>query len=481
MKATSMDTVSHSRPNIVIILADDLGYGDLSCYGSEKITTPNLDRLASEGLRFTDFYATAPFCSPSRASILTGRYPCRAGVPLVLFPLEKTGLPASEVTLADLLKKQDYATICVGKWHLGTEPQFHPTSHGFDEWYGLPYSNDMMIWDGEEPFRAQHALRELPLLSHRKSVETIVEAPVDHTSLTKRYTDRAVQFIEENQKNSFFLYFAHTFPHSPQYASAEFAGKSCSGIYGDTVEELDWSVGRIFETLCRLDLDRNTFVFFTSDNGPSPGNPDRIEDGKPRYSGGSPGPLRGHKGLTWEGGMREPAIAWWPGTIAPGRETSQLASIADLLPTCATLTGATIPNDRVIDGTDISGLLCDGEEASPADRLFYYYFGSQLQAVRDDRWKLILPISDYPDQPQSLWYLVSPNLFQRQHRLFAKAELYDLHEDIGETRDRAAEYPEIVEDLLSKALAFDQGMQKGKRQPVWLEYAKIPAMKPSEN
>ena len=481
MKATSADTVSHSRPNIIIIFADDLGYGDLSCYGSEKIATPNLDRLASEGLRFTDFYSTAPFCSPSRASLLTGRYPCRAGVPLVLFPLEKTGLPASEVTLASLLQEQDYATICVGKWHLGTQPQFHPTSHGFDEWYGLPYSNDMMIWDGEEPFRAQHALQELPLLNHRESVETIVEAPVDQTSLTKRYTDRAVRFLEENRQNPFFLYFAHTFPHSPQYASVEFDGKSHGGIYGDTVEELDWSVGRIIETLCRLDLDRNTFVFFTSDNGPSPGNPNRIVDGKPRYSGGSPGPLRGHKGLTWEGGMREPAIAWWPGTIAPGRETSQLASIADLFPTCATLAGTTVPNDRVIDGTDISGLLCDSEESGPGDRFFCYYFGTQLQAVRDGRWKLILPISDYPDQPQSLWYLVSPTLFQHQHRLFPKAELYDLHEDIGETRDRATEWPEIVEDLLRKALAFDQGMQKDKRQPVWLECAQIPAMKPPAN
>jgi arylsulfatase A-like enzyme len=337
----------------------------------------------------------------------------------------------------------------------------------------------MMIWDGEEPFRAQHALQELPLLNHRESVETIVEAPVDQTNLTKRYTDRAVRFIEENRQNPFFLYFAHTFPHSPQYASAEFNGKSRDGIYGDTVEELDWSVGRIIETLCRLDLDRNTFVFFTSDNGPSPGNPDRIVDGKPRYSGGSPGPLRGHKGLTWEGGMREPAIAWWPGTISPGRETSQLASIADLFPTCATLAGATVPNDRVIDGTDISGLLCDGEEVGPGDHFFCYYFGSQLQAMRDGRWKLILPISDYPDQPQSLWYLVSPNLFQRQHRLLPKAELYDLHEDIGEIRDRAVECPEIVEDLLSQALAFDQKMQKDKRQPVWLEDAEIPAMKPS--
>ncbi|MBT4816137.1 MAG: sulfatase-like hydrolase/transferase, partial [Lentisphaerae bacterium] len=298
-------TGTRSRPNIVIIFADDLGYGDLSCYGSETIATPNLDRLASEGLRFTNFYATAPFCSPSRASMLTGRYPCRTGVPLVLFPLEKTGLPAEEVTIADLMKEEGYATICIGKWHLGTEPQFHPTNHGFDEWYGLPYSNDMMIWDGEEPFRAQHAQQELPLLNCREPIGTIVEAPVDQTSLTKRYTDRAIRFIEDSRDSPFFLYFAHTFPHSPQYASPEFDGKSRGGIYGDTVEELDWSVGRIVETLRRLDLDRNTLVFFTSDNGPSPGNPKRIVDGKPRYSGGSAGPLRGRKGLTWEGGMRE--------------------------------------------------------------------------------------------------------------------------------------------------------------------------------
>ncbi len=463
-----------TRPNIIVIFADDLGYGDLSCYGSETIATPNLDRLASEGLRFTNFYAAAPFCSPSRASILTGRYPCRAGVPLVLFPLEKTGLPAEEVTVADLLRDRGYATTCIGKWHLGTEPQFHPTSHGFDEWYGLPYSNDMMIWDGESPFRAQNALKKLPLYDCREPAETIVEAPVDQTTLTRRYTERAVRFIETNRECPFFLYFAHTFPHSPQYASPAFDGRSQGGIYGDTVEELDWSVGRIVETLQRLGLDRNTLVFFTSDNGPSPGNLNRIVDGKPRYSGGSPGPLRGRKGLTWEGGMREPAIAWWPGRVAAGRETHQAASILDLLPTLAGLAGAQVPADRVIDGADISGLLFEGDDAGPGERLFCYYFGSQLQAVRRGPWKLVLPIAEYPEKPQSLWYLVSPELFERQHRLFPRAELYNLDTDIGETTDLAAERPDVVRSLIQEARQFDAGMQEDKRDQVWLEPAAIP-------
>ena len=467
-------------PNIVVIFADDLGYGDLGCYGSETIATPNLDRLAAEGLRFSDFYAAAPFCSPSRASILTGRYPCRAGVPLVLFPLEKTGLPAEEITIADLLRERGYTTTCIGKWHLGTEPQFHPTNHGFDDWYGLPYSNDMMIWDGESKFRAQNALKELPLYDCRKPAATIVEAPVEQTTLTRRYTERAVQFIETNRERPFFLYFAHTFPHSPQYASDDFDGKSKGGIYGDTVEELDWSVGQIVETLRRLELDRNTLVFFTSDNGPAPGNPDRIVDGKPRYSGGSPGPLRGHKGLTWEGGMREPAIAWWPGRIEPGRETDQVASILDLLPTCAGLAGADLPEDRVFDGTDIGGLILEGDQAGPGERLFCYYFGTQLQAVRKGPWKLVLPIDEYPEPPASLWYLVSPNLFERQHRLFAKAELYNLVSDVAESTNLATEYPEIVATLLAAAHEFDGRLQADKREQVWLEPAAIPDALPTE-
>jgi len=463
-----------SSPNIVIIFADDLGYGDLGCYGSETIATPNLDRLASEGLRFTDFYAAAPFCSPSRASILTGRYPVRAGVPLVLFPLEKTGLSSEEVTIGDLLRGRGYATICIGKWHLGSEPQFHPTRHGFDEWYGLPYSNDMMIWDGAEPFRAQHALRELPLFDCTEPTDVAAEAPVEQTTLTRRYTDRAVRFIKRNRDRPFFLYLAHTFPHSPQYASPEFDGRSRGGIYGDTVEELDWSVGRIIEALEGLGLAENTLVFFTSDNGPSPGAPQRMVDGKPRYSGGSPGPLRGLKGLTWEGGMREPAIAWWPGRIRPGRETSHVASILDLLPTVAGLARAETPRDRVLDGRDISGLLLGGDEDGPGERLFCYYFGAQLQAVRRGPWKLILPVVEYPERPESLWYRLIPELFQRQHRLFPMAELYNLDNDIGETTNVAEQNPELVESLLAEARQFDRTLQADKREQVWLELPSPP-------
>ena len=461
-------------PNVILIFADDLGYGDLGCYGSETIATPHLDRLADEGLRFTDFYATAPFCSPSRSSLLTGRYPVRAGVPLVLFPLEKTGLPEQEITIADLLWKRGYATICIGKWHLGTEPPFHPTNHGFDEWFGLPYSNDMMIWDGEEPFKAQNALQELPLYECTKHDQQIVEAPAEQTTLTRRYTERAVDFVEQNRDQPFFLYLAHTFPHSPQYASPAFDGKSTGGIYGDTVEELDWSVGQIIKTLERLGLDRQTLVFFTSDNGPAPGSPHRIVDGKPRYSGGSAGPLRGRKGQTWEGGMREPAIAWWPGRIKPGRTTSQVSSILDLLPTIAQVAGAERPDDRVLDGADISGLLFDTEEQGPGARLFCYYFGAQLQAVRRGRWKLILPVTDYPERPDSLWYLVSPELFERQHRLHLTASLYDLEVDIAELRDVVAEHPEIVAALLAEARAFDSALQMDKHDPVWLERMCIP-------
>ena len=472
MAETDRDTMP---ANVVVILADDLGYGDLSCYGSETIATPHLDQLAAEGLRFTDFYAAAPFCSPSRASMLTGRYPIRAGVPLVLFPQEKTGLPAHETTVAELLKDRGYATICIGKWHLGTEAPFHPTNHGFDEWFGLPYSNDMMMWDGVEPFRAQHALRELPLFDCTAPTAQAAEAPAEQTTLTRRYTERALRFMEDHRDEPFFMYFAHTFPHSPQYASPEFDGTSKGGIYGDTVEELDWSVGRIVAALRRLDLDRRTLVFFTSDNGPAPGNPARIVDGKPRYSGGSAGPLRGHKGMTWEGGMREPAIAWWPERIEAGRVTSQTASILDVLPTVCSITGADLPLRRTLDGRDLSPLLLGGEEAGLGDRLFCYYFGGQLQAVRRGVWKLILPISEYPRQPDSLWYLLVPDLFKRQHRLFPKAELYNLHDDAGETCDVAAEHPDIVRALLAEAQRFDAELQNDRSEQVWLEPMAIPA------
>jgi arylsulfatase A len=301
-------------PNIIFILADDLGYGDLSCYGSTTITTPRIDRLAKEGIRFTDYYSASPFCSPSRAALLTGRLPARCGVPYVLFPAEHTGLPPEEVTLAEALKAQGYATICIGKWHLGWDKVHRPQQQGFDEFFGLPYSNDSNEWPVGAPFIQVMGLEPLPLMDGDK----VVEAPVDQSTLTRRYTERAVQFIRQHRDRPFFLYLPHTMPHIPQYASAEFAGKSKGGLYGDVIEELDHSTGAILDTLKELKLDQNTIVVFTSDNGAalkfSNSNPKAKAKAKansrfPGHDfGGNNGNLRAGKGTTFEGGVRVPCI-----------------------------------------------------------------------------------------------------------------------------------------------------------------------------
>ena len=282
------------QPNFIVIFADDLGYGDLGVYGSTTIRTPNLDGMAAEGMRFTDFYATAPFCSPSRASLLTGRYPVRAGVPYVLFPTELTGLPPAEITIAEILSDAGYATAAIGKWHLGWPKPFRAQRHGFDFFYGLPYSNDMLMWEPDTVLRPQHAFWRLPLLDN----DEIVEAPVNQHTLTRRYTRKALQFIGDNRDRPFFLYLPHTFPHNPQYASEEFEGRSPHGLYADTVEELDWSVGEVLRTLQDLSLHEKTLVVFTSDNGPTRGG-NRWQH---RSAGGSAGGLRGNKGTTFEGG-----------------------------------------------------------------------------------------------------------------------------------------------------------------------------------
>ncbi len=444
-------------PNFVVIFADDLGYGDLGVYGSDKIRTPHLDKMAAEGIRFTNFYASAPFCSPSRASILTGRYPLRAGVPYVLFPTESTGLPAAEVTIAEILKDRGYATAAIGKWHLGWPKPFRAHRHGFDSFFGLPYSNDMLKWEPTVPRRPQHAFWELPLLEN----DEIVEAPVNQHTLTRRYTDRALAFIEENRDRPFFLYFPHTFPHNPQYASEDFEGRSQHGLYSDTVEELDWSVGRTLSALRDHGLEDRTLVVFTSDNGPSPGGG---RWGR-RSSGGSTGGLRGRKGTTFEGGMREPGIFRWPGKIPSGAVTGQTASILDLLPTIAELAGAEIPTDRVIDGRSIASLLL-GSANELDQRPFFYYFGVQLQAVCLGRWKLFLQTGELPPHSASLWYLQNPELFERHHKLRATPELYDLEADPAETTDLASERSEIVERLSALARQFDERMQRDKRDPV---------------
>lgn len=451
---------SGEKPNLIVIFADDLGYGDLSCYGSKTIRTPRLDQMAREGMRFTDFYAGAPFCSPSRAALLTGRYPIRAGVPNVLFPTETTGLPPSEITIAKILQGERYATTCIGKWHLGVTPRFRAHRHGFDSYYGLPYSNDMAKRSHGEEFRAQHADSELPLMEN----DRIVEAPAVQQTLTQRYTERALSFVQSNRNRPFFLYLAHTFPHSPQYASKEFEGRSANGYYADAVEEIDWSTGQILDGLRKLGIEGKTLVVFTSDNGPAPGRA-----GDPRYMGGSAGPLRGRKGTTYEGGMRVPAIFWQPGKIAGGKTVDAVASVLDILPTTVEMAGAKLPRGKVIDGSSMAGLLYGASGQAREEKLFCYYFGGQLQAVRWGKWKLVLPIRELPARPPSLWYKTNPELFERHYRLKLKPELYDLAADVGEKANLAEKFPAIVRELTQEAERYDRELQANKQGMVFSE------------
>lgn len=467
--ATSSVPAADASPNVVILFADDLGYGDLGCYGSTTHATPHLDRLAAEGVRFTSAYSASPFCSPSRAALLTGRLPARCGLPYVLFPAEHHGLPEDEVTLAELLRSQGYAAACIGKWHLGWDRPFHPHNNGFDCFYGLPYSNDSSEWPIGEPFLQVMGLEPLPLLDG----DRVVEAPVDQSQLTRRYTQRAVQFIREHREQPFFVYLPYTMPHIPQYASAEFAGRSRGGLYGDVVEELDWSVGEIVSVLRELQLAERTLVIFTSDNGAAvrrpqragaaPSAPPRAERFPGRSLGGSNGELRGGKGQTWEGGVRVPCIAWRPDWVAAGRTVDAPISLMDLFPTAVALSGGRLPTDRRYDGVDISPLL-RGEDAPAPPRLLTHYFGVQLQAVREGDWKLLVPVAARPDpRPVSLWFEHQPRVFETQHRLLPEPELYDLAGDPGETRNLARERPDITSRLLSLAQEFDRALQSDRR------------------
>jgi arylsulfatase A-like enzyme len=410
-------------PNVVIIFADDLGYGDLAVYGHPTIRTPNLDRMAAEGQRWTDFYVAASVCTPSRAGLLTGRLPVRSGMTgeptRVLFPDSPGGLPVSEVTIAEILKERSYATAAVGKWHLGHLPQYLPLEQGFDSYHGIPYSNDM---DKVEDRPKGVALWidpkfenfNVPLMRGTK----IVERPVNQHTITRRYTEQAVQFIVRSKGGPFFLYLAHTLPHVPLFRSPEFAGVSRRGLYGDVIEEIDWSVGQVLDTLRAQGLAGNTLVVFTSDNGPW-----LIFD----EQGGSAGLLREGKGSTWEGGMRVPAIFWWPGTIEPGI-IHDIGSTLDLLPTVATLTGGQLPTDRALDGYDISpALLATGE--SPRREMFFYR-GIRVFAARVDEFKAhFFTRSGYRDERETPH---DPPL------------LYHLGHDPGEHHDVADQHPEVI-------------------------------------
>ncbi len=440
------------RPNIIVIFTDDQGYGDLGCYGSPDIQTPHIDRLASEGVRFTSFYA-ATFCGPSRAQMMTGCYAARVGHARNPAPGAAFGLNPAETTVAELLKTAGYATMCIGKWHLGDAPELLPTRQGFNAYFGLPYSNDMWRYhpnmparENEDalmqasraraaytgfagqgrPYPANGGFRnDLPLMRD----ETVIEKNPDQRQLTTRYTEAALQFIEAQREKPFFIYLAHNMPHVPLFVSEKFAGKSSRGLYGDVMMEIDWSVGQIMAKLRALGLDERTLVVYTSDNGPW------LAYG---IDGGSAGPLREGKGTTWEGGMRVPGIFRWPGKIPAGRRTDAMAANIDLLPTFAGLAGAAVPADRTIDGRDLWPLLSGQTSRSPREH-YHYLAGSMegrvnFQGIRDDRWKLAVAVE--------------------ADGKVAGRQLYDLGADVSEKFDRLARHPEIAERLRVAAQAF---------------------------
>jgi arylsulfatase A len=416
-------------PNVVIVFADDMGYGDLHCYGS-KTPTPNLDRVAAEGARFTGFCTAQAVCSASRTSLLTGCYPNRVGIKGALGPHSKVGINDKELTLAELFKPRGYATAIFGKWHLGDAEKFLPTHHGFDEYFGLPYSNDM--WP-KHPSAKPGTYPDLPLIEGTK----VVALNPDQTKLTTWYTEHAVNFINRNKDKPFFLYVPHAMPHVPLHVSEKFAGKSGQGLYGDVVMEIDWSVGRIMEALKRNGLDEKTLVIFTSDNGPWLQYGDHA---------GSAGPFREGKATMFEGGVREPFIARWPGKIPAGRVCDELAGTIDVLPTMAKLIGADLPTDRIIDGKDIWPLLAGEPGAKTPHDAYFYYWGDELQAVRSGKWKLHFPHT-YP-KPNPPGQGGKPGPYKQMK---TGTELYDLDADRGETTDVAAKHPEVVSRLQALA------------------------------
>jgi arylsulfatase A-like enzyme len=400
------------KPNFVIIFIDDMGYGDIGSFGATLQKTPNLDRMAREGIKLTSFYA-APLCSVSRAQLLTGCYGPRISVPGVFHPADKHGLNPAEVTVAERLKAQGYTTECIGKWHLGDQPEFLPTRQGFDHYFGIPYSNDM--------FReAKDGRQVLPLLRDDKVEELLEAADVDR--IEERYTDEAVKFIREAKDRPFLLYFPHTAVHAPMHPGAAFRGKSKNGLYGDWVEELDDSVGRVMKTLRETGLDNDTLVLFTSDNGPA------------KAQSGSAGPLRGAKSSTWEGGLREPTLVRWPGRIEPGSASDAVSGTIDILPTLVRLAGGETPPDPVIDGRDLAPVLFGKSQESPREA-HYYFDHYQLQAVRQGPWKLA--VHSQPDEDAK------------------EPRLYNLDDDPGESVEVSRQHPDIVARLSDLAKRMD--------------------------
>jgi len=439
-----------TKPNFVVIFCDDLGYGDLGCFGHPTIRTPHLDRMAAEGQKWTNFYVGASVCTPSRAALMTGRLPIRNGMMSakrrVLFPDSKGGLPASELTIAELLKSAGYATAAIGKWHLGHLPEYLPTAHGFDTYWGIPYSNDMDAQPGHPGYRREGQVDanylapieqfNVPILHDTD----VIERPADQHTITRRYAEQAVKFIQDHQAEPFFVYLAHNLPHIPLYASDTFRGKSRRGLYGDVVEEIDAGVGNLLATLEELNLAENTLVVFTSDNGPW----------LPFHThGGSAGLLREGKGTTFEGGMREPTIFWRPGHLQPGVRM-QMGATMDLLPTFCSMAGVELPSDRELDGYDLSSLLDGTVSTSPRDRVFYWR-SEELYAVRVGPWK-------------AHWitqgcYGIGPQ--REQHET---PQLYNIEHDPGERYDVAESHPEVITRLRMIADEHLQSIQPAENQ-----------------
>ena len=422
---------AQKAPNVVIILLDDMGYGDLTVTGATGYKTPNIDRLCTEGMRFTHYYSPQAVSSASRAGLLTGCYPNRIGFAAALSPGSKVGISSEEETIAEILKKKGYACGALGKWHLGDHQQFMPLRHGFDEYYGLLYSNDMWPFHPQNP----RGYPPLPMIENDKVVIAEMTA-ADQAQMTTQYTERAVRFIEKNKNKPFFLYLAHSMPHVPLFVSDKFKGKSEQGMYGDVMMEIDWSVGEVMKALEKNGLSKNTLVIFTSDNGPW------INYGN---HAGSTGGLREAKGAIFEGGQRVPCIMRWPEKIPAGTICNQLTSAIDFLPTIANVCGAKLPVLK-IDGVDITSLMTGDEKSNPRKYFYYYYNRNSLKAVRNERFKLVLPHLGRTYAGFAPGKDGQPGQVNENHQEYLA--LYDLRRDPGERYDVQSQYPEVMAELM---------------------------------